>query len=62
MVSKEKGSSRNINFVVAEADREKLEAVCARLALSKSEVCRRALRLGLARFEKVTIPGSAEAR
>ena len=57
--SKPKGT--NINFVADKGDRERLERVSRRLALSKSEVARRSLRLGLDRFEKISLPGSSES-
>ena len=55
---------KTVNFMVCDVDSRKLDAICLRLDLSKSEVARRALRLGLAKLQRVTLPGSApeEAR
>jgi hypothetical protein len=49
---------KNLNFYVEESDRRKLEAICERLGLSRSEISRRALRLGLDRLQRATLPGS----
>jgi hypothetical protein len=47
-----------VNFKVQREDRERLDSISERLSLPRSEVARRALRLGLAKFEKLSIPGS----
>ena len=49
--------SPNINFFARREDRERLERLSRKLSLSKSEVARRSLRLGLDKLEKITLPG-----
>ena len=53
-----KSKPLNVNFMVKEADRRRLYEVSERLSLSLSEVARRALRLGLEKFERVDFPGA----
>jgi hypothetical protein len=55
--------ARNINFFSSESeDHERLDLVVHRLNLPRSEVCRRALRIGLQKLEKLTLPGSTYSR
>jgi hypothetical protein len=61
MKNKEKPIVRkNISFYDIEQDHLWLDAVRDQLSLSRSEVARRALRLGLAQLEKLTLPGSVQ--
>ena len=47
-----------LNFMVRRADRVRIEEVTQRLGLGQSEICRRALRLGLQELMRVErIPG-----
>lgn len=50
---------RNLNFNAESKDHERLEAASLRLSLTRSEVARRALRVGLDQLEQVFIPGGA---
>jgi hypothetical protein len=52
---------KNINFFGEPQDHEDLDHVVQKLNLTRSEVCRRALRIGLQRLEKLTLPGSVHA-
>jgi hypothetical protein len=47
----------NVNFVAHIADRQRLEAVGQQLSLTRSEVARRPLRLGLDKLEQLELPG-----
>jgi hypothetical protein len=47
----------HLSVEIEATDRKRLETVAERLSLTKSEIVRRALRLGLMRFEKVRLPG-----
>jgi hypothetical protein len=47
-----------LNFVVKKADRVYVEKVTLKLGLGQSEVCRRALRLGLRELENLDLPGT----
>jgi len=47
-----------LNFVVKKEDRVYVKKVTRRLGLVQSEVCRRALRLGLRQLEDLNLPGT----
>jgi hypothetical protein len=51
---------KNINFYGEPQDHADLDHVVQKLNLTRSEVCRRALRIGLRRLEKLSLPGSME--
>jgi hypothetical protein len=53
---------KNINFFGEPQDHAELDHVVQKLNLTRSEVCRRALRIGLQRLEKLTLPGSMHQR
>ncbi len=53
-----KSRNVNINFNAEPQDHERLETVQARLELTRSEICRRALRLALDRLERTKLPGA----
>jgi hypothetical protein len=53
-----KARNRNLNFNAQPDDHDRLDTTCKRLSLTRSEVARRALRIGLAKLEKLTLPGS----
>lgn len=55
-------TNHNINFNAEPQDHLRLEAARLRLSLTRSEVARRALRLGLTKLERFNLPGSPEQR
>jgi hypothetical protein len=50
-----------VNVRLAAGDMEALDGLCHRLDLERSEVMRRALRVGLKSFETVELPSAHEA-
>ena len=52
-----KKPNRELHVRLKAADLQQLEAVCRKLDLDKSQIARRALRLGLASFQDAKLPG-----
>jgi len=53
--------SQSVTFRLQPVLLNDLERVCARLDLEKSEVCRRAVAVGLRAFDDCNLPGSPES-
>ena len=59
MKAQKKPLGSTVNFSLLEGDALRLREVSERLSLSRSEIARRALRLGMAQLEEVKLPGGS---
>jgi hypothetical protein len=53
----QKRAREHLSVEIQPTDRKRLEEVAEKLGLNMSEIVRRAMRIGLARFEKIRLPG-----
>jgi hypothetical protein len=59
--NRERKAPPHINFYwQTDSEKERFEATCKRLQLGRSEVARRAIRLGLSQLQNVELPGGAD--